>query len=294
MLGATLSVASLRANRTADDAIRRALTSTRGAVDHLLAGRTRAVAALGEVSAGVPQFRKRLLSRDRADALDQAQEYRMLVGAAWVLVADGDGVLVARTDYPEEFDRVLTNAPLVAAALDGEPASGAWLDDLRGKMFIAVATPLRSEPAAAPQGALLAAYEIDDSLAHDISQATNTHVVFFMLDTLDQPVVIGSTLAREAIAASLRDSAFVARLADTLGVPLEVEIGGEHLIGRAGTIRSPVGDLRGGFVAFRSRTTELAAFHALRRAMLLAIGLGGALALVSTFLLARQIASPGP
>jgi hypothetical protein len=295
VLGATFGVTSLQANRTADAAVLRALASTRRAVDAYLAGRTRTVAGMSEVSAGVPEFRKRLLtSRDRANALDQAQEYRDLIGAAWVLVTDGDGILVARTDYPEEFDRDLANAPLVAAALEGEQTDGAWIDDLRGKMFIAVGTPLRASPAAAPDGALVAAYEVDDSLARAVGAATNTDVVFFMLDTLDRPVVVGSTIPREGIREPLRDSAFVAVLrADTLGAPIEVETGGQHLIGRAGTVLSPAGDLRGGFVAFRSRAAELGAFDTLRRTMLLAIVPGLGLALVFAFFLARHIRDPG-
>ena len=287
VLGASFGVALLQANRAADAAVLRALSSSRRAVDAYLAGRTRAVAGMSEVSAGVPQFRERLLtSRDRADALDQAQEYVDLIGAAWVLVTDGDGILVARTDYPEEFDRDLSNAPLVASALDGEQADGAWLDDLRGKMFIAVGTPLRASRSAAPQGALVAAYEVDDSLARAISTATGTDVVFFMLDTLHRPVVVGSTIWREGIEEPLRDSAFVAALmADTLGAPIEVGTGGRQLIGRAGTILSPAGDVRGGFVA-------LGAFDALRRTMWLAIALGVGLGvgpgLVFAVLLARQ------
>jgi serine/threonine-protein kinase len=68
--------------------------------------------------------------------------------------------------------------------------------------------------------------------------------------------------------------------------------GGEHLIGLAGAIRSPAGDLRGGFVAFRSREAELALFRTLQRTILAAILLGIVLALASAFVLARQIARP--
>jgi len=68
--------------------------------------------------------------------------------------------------------------------------------------------------------------------------------------------------------------------------------GDEHLVGLAGAIRSPAGDLRGGFVALRSREAELAAFRALQRTMLLAIGLGVVLALAFAFVQARQIAGP--
>jgi serine/threonine-protein kinase len=79
---------------------------------------------------------------------------------------------------------------------------------------------------------------------------------------------------------------------DTAGEAMTARVGGAHLIGLAGAIRSPAGDLRGGFVAFRSRDAELAAFRALQRTILIAIVLGIILALASAGFLARQIARP--
>src|SRR3989454_8135101 len=45
----------------------------------------------------------------------------------------------------------------------------------------------------------------------------------------------------------------------------EAHVAGEHLVGLAAPIRSAAGDMYGGFVAFRSRDAELAAFRTLRR-----------------------------
>jgi len=67
---------------------------------------------------------------------------------------------------------------------------------------------------------------------------------------------------------------------------------GEHLIGVAAPIRSAGGDVYGGVLALRSRDAELAAFKALQRTIVLAIGLGVVLALVFAFVQARQIAGP--
>lgn len=296
VLGVTFGMTSIQANRTADASIRRALLASRRAVDDYLAARTRTLGRASKVATDVPQYRQRLLNqRDRADALDQAEDVRDLVGAAWVLVANADGILIARTDYREQYDRDLSVAPLVANALSGEQSSGAWLDDVEGTMFIAVGTPLQDSPRAAPQGALVATYQLEDSLARAIRQATNSEVVFFSLDTLDQPVVVGSTLPAGDIQAALRAAVRPESLAtDTggQGIPLATEWDGQHLIGVAGAIRSPGGDLRGGFAALRSREAELAAFNALRRTMLLAIGLGVVLALAFAFVQARQISGP--
>ena len=78
------------------------------------------------------------------------------------------------------------------------------------KLYMVVGVPLRASPREATQGALVAAYAIDDTLAQSIKQATTTDVVFFGLDTLDRPYVVGSTLPKQEIAAAV--------LADTVAV----------------------------------------------------------------------------
>src|SRR5512142_2057058 len=294
VLGIAFGITSFQANRTADASIQRALTATRTAVEDFLAARTRTLGGLSTVATDVPQYRERLLKHgERADALDQANEIRDLIRAAWVLVTDNQGLLIARTDYPEQFEVDLSGAPLVAGALSGEAPSGAWLDDVRNKLFIAVGTPLRAPPQAAPQGALVATFEVNDSLAQAIHQATSSDVVFFALDTLNHPYVVGSTLPRDEMAAALQTGVKPDELArDSTGEAMTAMSGGEHLIGLAGAIRSPAGDLRGGFVAFRSREAELASFRTLQRTILAAMLLGIVLALASAFVLARQIARP--
>ena len=295
VLGLTFGVTTIQANRTADASINRALQSTRRAVDDYLGARTRTLGRASTVATDVPQYRQRLLNqRQRAEALDQADDVRGLIGAAWVLVTNSDGILIARTDYREQVERDLSPSPLVANALSGDQTTGAWLDDVRGAMFMAVGTPLRDRPTSAPLGALVATYQVDDSLANAIKQATNSDVVFFMLDTLGKPVVVGSTLAAAEIGPALQSSVNTEALeADTgAGTPLAATMNGEHLIGLTGAIRSPSGDLRGGFVALRSREAELALFNTLRRTMLWAVALGVVLALIWAFMQARQIAGP--
>ncbi len=274
------------------------MSNTREAVGAYLAGRTRAFAGMSSVSAEVPQFRERLLtSRDRQNVLDQAEEYRDLIGAAWVLVTNRDGILLARTDYPEEYDIDVSRGALIANALSGEQTSGAFIDDRDTsavRLYMAVATPLASR-GAAPQGVLVAAYVLDDSLARTIKQATNSEVVFFALtnDSVPRPAVVGGTLPAAEVGPALQTALHVDSLgADSVGTRMTAQLGGEHLIGLAGPIRSAGGDVFGGFLALRSREAELAAFAALRRTMLYAIALGVLLALGSAAIVARQIAGP--
>jgi serine/threonine-protein kinase len=296
VLGGTFGVTSIQANRTADAAISRQLANTRSAAEDFLAARTHTLAGMSTVSAGVPQFRERLLrSKNRGDVLDQAQEYRNLIGAAWVLVTNQDGILIARTDYPAEQDIDLSRGALIGNALGGDQTSGAFIDDRDPRairLFIATATPLASSPQSAPQGVLVAAYAVDDSLAGAVKRATNADVVFFALDTANHPIVVGSTLPPAEMGPALQTSLRVDSLDDSTAAPLAAQVAGQHLIGLAAPIRSAGGDPFGGFVALRSRDEALGAFRALQRTMVLAIALGVVLALVSAFFLARQIAGP--
>ncbi|HVH08875.1 MAG TPA: hypothetical protein VM736_03685, partial [Gemmatimonadales bacterium] len=234
VLGVTFGLTSVEAARTADASIRRALTGVRRSVQAFLTARTATVAGRSTVSAQVPQLRERLLRRaKRSDVLDQAEEYRRLIGAAWALVTNERGILVARTDYPSEFDLDLSRGALVAGALSGEQQNGAWLDDRAHRLFMAVAVPLQASAAAAPQGVLVAAYAVDDSLAQEIKQATTTDVAFFALDRQGRPYLVGATLPRDEIGTALAaDTAALRTMSrDSTGTELSAFVGGEHLIG---------------------------------------------------------------
>ncbi len=295
VLGVTLGLTSLVANRTADESIRHALAGVRRGVQAFLTGRTTAIAGMSALSAEVPQFRQRLLdAAERSDVLDQAEVARRLLGAAWVLVTNDRGMLVARTDYPGQYDVDFSRGALIANALSGEPTNGAWVDEERRRLFIAAAVPLRASPTESPRGALVAAYAMDDALAEQIKQATSTDVVFFALDTLKRPYIVGSTIPRDAVEPALvADTQAIAALPrDSAGTELTADVDGERLIGLASPVRSAGGDAFGGFVTFRSHDRELGAFRALQRTIGFALVLGLLLALASAYVLARQIAGP--
>lgn len=251
-----------------------------------LAARTRALARVS-ASAGSAEG---LPSPERENALDQAEHYRDLIGAALVLVTNGDGILLARTDYPEEYGIDVSRGALVAGALSGEQASGAFINDrdtAAVKLYLAVATPLAGRGATL-HGVLVAAYALDDSLAQAIKQATNSDVVFFALssDSVPRPIVVGGTLPAAEVAIALG--------ADTAGTRMIARLQGEELMGLAGPIYSAGGDVFGGFLVRRSREAELAAFHALRRTLHFAIALGVLLALAAAAVVARQVAGQTP
>lgn len=293
VLAVTFGVTSLQANRTADESIQRALSRTTGAVQNLLDAHTRTLTATAKAAASVPQYRERLLnSRQPGEVLDQADDIRDLAGAAWVLVTDAEGVLVARTDARDAPRTDLSRGGLIAGALNGEETAGGWADESARRLFTAVGIPLGAEAGGVPRGVLVASYELGDSLAGEISEATLSDVEFFFVDTTGTKHIVGGTLERAAAERAVAGLDLTALEADTAGTPLSAQSGESHLVGRAAPIRSAGGAVLGGVAAFRSRDAELAAFQALQRTIGIAVGLGLLLALVSAFALARGIAGP--
>ena len=72
----------------------------------------------------------------------------------------------------------------------------------------------------------------------------------------------------------------------------EVQLGGDHYVGRGAPLRSAGGDALGGFIALRSREAEMAPFVALRRWIAVAGLLGLVVAFGLSYLAARSVARP--
>jgi HAMP domain-containing protein len=294
VLGATLVYTSWEANRAADASIRRALANTHHAVDAQLDARTRAMAAAAQAAASVPQYRTRLLeSRKHADALDQANEIRNLAGAAFALVTNAEGILIARTDKPAEDSVDYSGGALIANALSGDQVNGGFGDLQTHGLYYAVAIPLRASPQDAPQGVLVVAYAFDDALATSIREATQTDLVFFSLDTLGRPFPVGSTVpSAEILPVLAANLSADSGATDTSGMEMAAEMSGGHYIGLEERILSAGGGRLGGYVALRSRDQEMATFRSLKRALYYAFGVGFVLALLVAYIGASSIAAP--
>ena len=142
------------------------------------------------------------------------------------------------------------------------------------------------------------------ALASQVKAATASEVVFYVTDTAGAPRITASTLGRDP---ALVDMVRRARLDTARATPndssadrtasgadahAEVELGGDHYVGRGAAPRSAGGDVLGGFVALRSREAEMAPYVALRRWIAVAGLLGLAVAFVLAFLTARSVARP--
>ena len=293
VLGATLVYTSWQANRAADVSIRKALQNTHRAVDAQLEARTRAMAAAATAAASVPQYRARLLQgQKRADVLDQASEIRNLAGAAWAMVTNSDGLLIARTDQPTADSIDYSGSVLFSNALSGDPTAGAFGDLQTHSLFYAVAIPLRASPQDAPQGVLVVAYPFDDALAATIKEATQTDLVFFSVDTLGRPYPVGATVPAAELLPVLAANIGADTSADTTGMEMAADMSGSHYIGLEEKILNAGGRRLGGWVALRSRDQEMATFRTLKRALYYAFGVGFVLALVVASVGASSIAKP--
>jgi len=299
VLAAALVLLSAAAARTASVSSARALDRTTRLVTVLLDGREHGLMRAAQVFVKNPSSWPLLIDHRPEDMLDLAIEATERVGASWVQIVDDRGIRLAKSDEPTAATVSLSSSALISGALDGTPTTGAGVtgDSL---LFQAVGVPF--VVASRVAGVLMAAQFVDSALASQVKAATASDVVFYVTDTAGAPRIAASTLGR---APALVDMLRRVRLDTARTIPndstaqpavsdaqAEVELGGEHYVGRGAALRSAGGDVLGGFVALRSREAEMAPYVALRRWIAAAGLLGLAVAFVLAFLTARSVARP--
>ena len=300
VLVAALVLLSVAAARAASVSSARALDRTTRLVTVLLDGREHGLKRAAEVFVKNPSSWPLLIEHRPEDMLDMAVEATDRVGASWVQIVDDHGIRLAKSDEPTAARVPLSSSALISGALDGTSTTGAGVigDSL---LFQGVAVPF--VVASRVAGVLMAAQFVDSALASQVKAATASDVVFYVTDTVGTPRIAASTLGRTpALVDMLRRARLdTARAApnDSAASPAaavephaEVELGGEHYVGRGAALRSAGGDVLGGFVALRSREAEMAPYVALRRWIAVAGLLGLAVAFVLAFLTARSVARP--
>ena len=289
VLGGTIAVVSARATRAADEALHGRLDNTVAVAGGVIDAENAKLASGANVAAQFPTF---IAAVQRAAAqrggsgslLDLASSYRDLLGASYTLITDANGVLEARSDRPGVTgDRL--GGPLIGPALDGRQTAG-YVNLADQRLYLAVATPLGQPPV----GMLLAAHEITDSLAEDVKAASGSEIVFYLLDSLNSPVVVASTVPRSAGLA-----AAVARAVAEKGGgdrDIETQLGGDALVGRDRVLQNAGSPPLGGYLALRPRAEELAAYRATERTLIAAGIAGLLLALAGAGTVARVIGRP--
>ena len=255
MLGGALLLITVRADRTADESIDKALVATQSAIDDALTGRSRALLRVTAGLAQVPDYVARLeeafRAADRSNLLDQADEFREQTDAAWALIADARGVLQAWTYDRAVFGDDVSESSLVGLALAGDSTEGIWIEPTEAGdvLFQVVGVPVFDPTRAALRGVLLTALRIDEALAGELNRHTNSSIVFFAVDTLGIPHAVISTLQAGAIDSAVTaldvDRTFEGGAAESR---VRLSAAGETLVGVVGALRTASGAPVGGYI----------------------------------------------
>ena len=299
----TLALTDRSAGKAADQAIDKSLASTREQVSAVLRSRDSALARSAEVFTRNAFVRAIVQKKDRASAGDQANEAQDLIGASMVQMTDNEGVLLARSGEPGVRADTLAGSALIGGALEGSRTSG--VGQSQKGLFQAVAVPIESNPGTVI-GVLMATRDIDAALAQEIKRGAQNDVemVFFAIDTQGSTHVVASTLPQDAAidsvlarrSAQLRMATGMAGQAasDTTHATNREEfaVGTVTYVGSGGALKSAGGTTLGGYLALRSRAVELAAFSALRKTILVGGVAGLLLAMLMSFLIAKQTTKP--
>lgn len=309
VLGGALLLTKVQADRAASQSIGRALNATRSAIRSELDARASALrqstAIFAQQSPVVARIEKALADNQGSDLLDADSELVQQTGAAWALLTDGGGVLRAWSLHRDETGDSLGDASLIAKALQGQPATGLWIevDSSSGTphdvLYQAVAVPVR-RAGSNPIAALVAALPIDTAFANALNRQTASDIVFFSLDTLGHPRVALSTLPMSSAMAdamagmSMGQGGAVDSTLRAAGDSGRVTLNGDGdvWVGTVGALLNANGDPLGGYVGLRSRHRELAAYTALERTMVVVFLVGVILALIISSIVARQITAP--
>ena len=295
-LGVALLFTRHFAIRAAEESIGRGLAATASALTDQLESRSHTLQQVARALAQVPTYVSRIelgfQSEGRSDLLDQAAEFQQQGEADWALLTDDQGTLQAFTRSNELFGISLAGeGSMVEQALLGSSATGTWVEP-DNAAFQAAAVPIRVGEGPV-RGTLVMGLALDSAFAARLKRQTASEIVFVVLDTLDQPLVVASTLAGD-VAAAVAGQVTFDRLSteDTAASHLRLDTGGDTWIGELGVLRTASGAPVGGFAALRSRAVELAPYARLQQAILIAF-IGGLLfASLGALLLARGIARP--
>jgi serine/threonine-protein kinase len=298
VLGGALWWTARSAERAAAVGAARGVAALAAEVAAYLDGDARALEDGAAVFARSAGFRAVVAAGARADALDQAREAGEQLRAAWVQLVDARGARLAKSDAPAAPPEFLGDSPLVQAALAGRPAAGfGTLGD--SALAHVAAVPIEGATPGVVIGALMVARPLDARAARGRG-AEGAEVAFYVLPRGAAPRLAASTLAATrpltaAIASlpgSRGDAADGGAAGAAAGAPAEVAIDGTPYLARAHPLRSAAGRVLGGYAVLRSRDVEYAAFEALRRATLVAGGVGLLAALLVSSAIARQVTRP--
>jgi len=298
-VGAAIAIAAYRARKVADTKIDEDLKKAGPAWESFQQGRYDDLHRSLAVIVNNPGIISLLTETDASTILDTLKaEQASNARADFLLAADLQGGVIARTDRPLGYTADLGRVPTITGALEGEPTRGIWLSGQ--KLHHVVAAPVL-EGGTRIVGVIAAAFQINDDVARNLKRLMNAQIVF-LADPADpsgtpRPIVAASTLEAgasevlRAVGARPDLTRAVLRQGRTIG-PLALDLAGETYLAYFLPLRSSTDQLVGAAVALRSREAELAAFRQIQNTQVL-VGLAAlGVAFVLSFLLARRITDP--
>jgi serine/threonine-protein kinase len=271
-----------RTHRLATPALERAVLRAGDLVEDAVASRLDRLDLVARLLSNDPPFRAYVAEGDRVSILDILSDRLGLLACDAFVLTDGRGVPLADTRRPRQADPAAQQQgpvpDLVRRALQGEPASGVWLEP-DGTLFLAAAAPL-----AAGEAAVLVALEaMDGDLLSWLRQTTGAELALFA--RTGGEVRAGAT----TLALSRSELASLLAGAEVLpgAPPRRLEADGEDFV----AVAMPLGD-DAGFLALRSVDRELDAFRKIQWALLLVGVAALPVALGVGVVAARRIAGP--
>lgn len=218
--------------------------------------------------------------------------------ADFLLAADREGRVFARTDKPLGYAADLSRVPTIAGALQGEQTQGIWLSGSR--LHHVVAAPVL-EGGSRVVGVIAAAFAINDDVARSLKSLMNAEVVFLSDEAKPpepgRPQLAATTMQDQsrAVLEDIRrrrdvvDAVF--RQGKSIG-PIPLNVSGDTYLALLLPVRSSTDQVVGAAVALRSRDKELAAFRQIQNTQVV-VGLAAlAFAFLLSFVFARRITVP--
>jgi serine/threonine-protein kinase len=286
LVGGTLAFTAVQADRLARSTIDAGLKETRDVWQAIQADRFNKLKLGVRVLANDPYFKAALAERDQATTLDSLGERGQDLAADFMLAADNDGLLVARTDRPSATGDDLSADPIVRRALGGEDSATLWRQGDR--IFTTVAIPMQTGPELV--GVLVAGYGLDEAAASQIRRLTRSEIAF-LVESPGEPsrLAVSSLGPREAALSVALSRGEPAR---SEGAPFEIDLDGDRHIGVRIPLKTATGEEIGAALALRSLSAETAAFRQFRTSLVL-VSLGVmALGLLAAGVAAARITGP--
>jgi serine/threonine-protein kinase len=297
VLSVALVITGWVANAAAERSLDRQLVAADRSVRRLLDAQHSELARAASAATQIPTILSNIVQSfsdtvaGPSSVLDMAGQYAEIVGAGFTVVTDNAGVRWAQSDNPNASRAALAEDPLVAGALEGRATAG-FINRADTALYLATATPLADLASGVVHGVLVSAHRVTDSLAAEMQRGTATEIVFYVVDAEGRPRPVAASLVRgPALDSAVGSAAIAAAGAGEMRATLTVD--GDALVGFGRALTNPGSDQpEGGYIALRSRAAELAPFRRLQRTLGIVGLVGLLLALVASYVLARQIAKP--